>query len=102
MAEYDIDMVQKAIVTLAIEQTLIEFNNAAYEIVINKLLSDFGCYLSDCYKNPEYLKNTLFDLYGNSYIGIIESIRVRLGEYSSRRDISKFLHKLDDNKPVTK
>ncbi len=102
MADYDEDKMQKALVTLAIEQALIEFNNAAYEIVISKLLSDFGCYLSDCYKNPEYLKKTLLDLYGDSYLSIVDLIRLHLGEYATRKDISKFLHKLSDNKLDTK
>ncbi len=53
------DKIQKAIVTLAIKQALIEFNNASFEMVTSKLLSDFGCYLSDCYKNPEYLKKPI-------------------------------------------
>ena len=96
MAEYDEDKVQKALATLAIEQALIEFNNASFEIVTNKLLSDFGCYLSDCYKNPEYLKKTLVDLYGDSHNIITELIKKHLGEYATRKGISKFLHKLTE------
>jgi hypothetical protein len=102
MVEYGEDKMQKALVVLAIEQALIEFNNAAYEIVISKLISDFECYLSDCYKHPEYLKKTLIDLYGDSYVGIVELMRLYLGEYATRSDISKFLHKLADNKLNTK
>ncbi len=97
MVKFDEDKVQKALVTLAIEQALIEFNNAAFEIVTSKLLSDFGCYLSDCYENPENLKKTLVDLYGDSYNTILELIKQHLGEYVTRKDISKFLQKLTDN-----
>ncbi len=96
MVKFDEDKVQKALVTLAIEQALIEFNNASFEIVINKLLSDFDCYLSDCYKNPQYLKKTLVDIYGDSYNIIIESIKQHLDEYLTRKGISKFLHGLTD------
>jgi hypothetical protein len=98
MVEYDEDKMQKALVTLAIEEALIEFDNASYEIVTNKLLSDFGCYISDCYKNPEYLKKTLFDLYGVSYIEVVELIKQHLAEYAARKDISKFLYNLIANK----
>ena len=91
---YDEDRIQKALVTLAIEQALIEFNNASFEIVTSKLLSDFGCYLSDCYKNPDYLRKTLVDLYGESHTVIVDLIKKNLTDYSSRKEISKFLHKL--------
>jgi hypothetical protein len=96
MVVFDEDKMQKALVTLAIEQALIEFNNASFEIVTSKLLSDFECYLLDCYKNPEYLKKTLVDLYGDSYNIIVESIKQHLGEYVTRKGISKFLHRLTD------
>jgi len=96
MVEYDDDKMQKALVTLAIEEALIEFNNASYEIVVNKLLSDFGCYISDCYKNPEYLKKTLVILYGDAHNYIVQSIKQHLGEYMTRKDISKFLHGLTE------
>src|SRR5438309_1814079 len=102
MVEYNESNMQKALVTLAIEQALIEFNNAAYEIVISKLLSDFGCYLSDCYKNPGYLKKALLDIYGDSYIDVVELIKQHLGEYATRKDISKFLYKLVDKKVNSK
>ena len=98
MAEYDEDKIQKALATLAIEQALIEFNNASFEIVTNKLLTDFGCYLSDCYKNPEYLKKTLVDLYGDSHSIIMESIKQYLVDYANRKGISKFLHALTSSK----
>jgi hypothetical protein len=94
MAEYDEDKLQKALVTLAIEQALIEFNNASFELVTSQLLSDFDSYLSDCYQNPEYLKKILVDLYGDSHNTIVNSIKQHLGEYTDRKGISKFLHRL--------
>jgi hypothetical protein len=102
MVEYDDDKMQKALVTLAIEEALIEFNNASYEIVVNKLLSDFGCYISDCYKNPEYLKKTLVILYGDAHNDIVQSIKRHLGEYVTRKHIAKFLGHLFDDKYYTK
>ena len=98
MTDYDEDKMQKALVTLAIEEALIEFDNASYEIVTSKLLSDFECYISDCYKNPKYLKKTLFDLYGDSYTGVVGLIKEHLAEYASRKDIAKFLSHLFGDK----
>lgn len=96
MASYDEDLIQKSLVALAIEQALIQFDNAAYEIVINKLLADFDCHLSDCYKHPEYLKKTLVELYGDSYYILVELIKKNLGEFLTRKNISKFLHGLTE------
>ncbi len=95
VAYYD-DKIQKALVALAIEQALIQFNDASFEIVTSKLLSDYDCYLSDCYKNPEYLKKTLVDLYGDSHKIIVESIKQNLGEFLTRKGVSKFLHGLTE------
>lgn len=92
MITYDEDKIQKALVSLAIEQALIEFNNVSFEIVTNKLLSDFGCYLSDCYKNPGFLKKALVDLYGDSYNNIVALIKKNLDEFAAMKNISKFLH----------
>lgn len=102
MIEYNEDKMQKALVTLAIEEALIEFDNASYEIVTSKLLSDFGCYISDCYKNPEYLQKALFDLYGDSYPEVVELIKRHLAEYATRRDIAKFLSHLIGDKSRAK
>jgi len=94
MPSYDEDKIQKSIVALAIEQALIQFDNASYEIVISKLLTDFECHLSDCYKNPEYLKKTLVELYGDSYELVVELIKKNLGEFLTRKGISKFFQGL--------
>ncbi|MBI3639448.1 MAG: hypothetical protein HY223_03945 [Thaumarchaeota archaeon] len=96
MVSYDDDNMQKAIVTLAIEQALIQFNNASYEIVISKLLTDFERHLSDCYKNPEYLKKTLVELYGDSYKILVELIKENLSEFLTRKGVSKFLRGLTE------
>ncbi|HET6458506.1 MAG TPA: hypothetical protein VFG24_06475 [Nitrosopumilaceae archaeon] len=96
MVSFDEDNMQKALVTLAIEQALIQFDNASYEIVINKLLTDFDCHLLDCYQNPQYLKKTLVELYGDSYKVLVELIKENLGEFLTRKGISKFFYGLTE------
>ena len=96
MVSFDEDIMPKAIVTLAIEQALIQFDNASYEIVISKLLTDFDCHLLDCYKNPQYLKKALVELYGDSHILLVELIKENLGEFVTRKGISKFFHELNE------
>jgi hypothetical protein len=95
MVSFDKDNMQKAIVTLAIEQALIQFDNASYEIVISKLLTDFDCHLLDCYKDPQYLKKALVERYSDSHILLVELIKENLDEFLTRKGISKFFHELN-------
>lgn len=78
MVETDKDQIKKALVALAIEQTILEFGPAALEKVSKKLFEEHHCYILDCYNKPEYLNMVLKDLFDSSYTVIIESIKKRL------------------------
>lgn len=82
---------EKGLVRMAIDDALLEFDKSALERVFNKLHDDYKCGIPDCYKNPEYLKKVLKDLYGNSYVVIIELIKKKLQKYASEKSIEKFL-----------
>lgn len=84
-------MNEKGLVRMAIDDALLEFDKSALEKVINKLHDDYKCGIPDCYENPEYLKKVIKDLYGNSYIAIIELIKRKLQKYASAKSIEKFL-----------
>ena len=88
------DDIKKALVTLAIEQALLNFSNAALEKVGNKLYEDFQCYFVDCYKHPERLTKILKELFGNSNTVIIDSIKKNLEEFSSQKPIDQFLARI--------
>ncbi|MGQ0638453.1 MAG: hypothetical protein ACT4N1_03745 [Nitrososphaerota archaeon] len=90
------DQIKKALVTLAIEQTLLEFGPPALEKVSNKLFEDYHCYIPDCYMKPEYLNKVLKELFGNSHTVIVQSIRKRLEELASQDPIKNFLAKLSE------
>jgi len=90
------DQIKKALVSLAIEQTLLEFGTPALEKVSKKLFEDYHCYIPDCYKKPEYLNKVLKDLFGNSHTVIVQSIRKRLEELASQDPIKNFLEKLSE------
>ena len=96
MVETGSDQIKKALVTLAIEQTLLEFGMPALEKVSNKLFEDYHCYLSDCYHKPEYLNKVLRDLFGNSHTVIVQSIRKRLEQVASQDPIKNFLAKISE------
>ena len=96
MVEVTDDQIKKALVALAIEQTLLEFGPPALEKVSNKLFEYYHCYIPDCYTKPEYLNRVLKELFGNSHTVIVQSIRRRLDEMSSQDSIKNFLVKLSE------
>lgn len=85
------DTIRKALVALAIEKTLLDMGTAVFGEVTARLLKEYDCYIPDCHDHPEYLKKILKDLYGNSYLVIIESIREELEEFVYKKSISEFL-----------
>ena len=87
---------KKALVVLAIEKTLLEVGRPTYDEVLSKLNKDYHCYLSDCYENPEYLSNVLKELYGQSRLAMIASIRKYLAEMNSQEDIANFIIKISE------
>ena len=96
MTEASDEQIKKALVTLAIEKTLIEFGKPALEKVSDRLFEEYHCYIPDCYRKPEYLSKVLKDLFGNSHTVIVESIGKRLAEFASQEPIKNFLSKLSE------
>jgi hypothetical protein len=84
----------KAIVTLAIEKTLLNVGKAEYETVAYVLYEKYHCYIPDCFEKPEYLKEVLRELYGKSYNEIIKSIEQELKEVVENKKIETFLQVL--------
>ena len=88
------DHQSKSIIDIAIEQSLLEISTTALDTITNCLFNEYKCFLSDCYKNPEYLSKILKGLFGNSYTAIVETIRKNLGEYIQQKPIREFLEQL--------
>jgi hypothetical protein len=84
----------KALVTLAIEKTLLGIGKPVYDAVTNRLYKKYHCYTSDCFEKPEYLKAVLKELYGKSYNEIVNSIQEELKEVTSNKKIETFLQVL--------
>lgn len=91
MVEGNDEQIKKALVSLAIEQTLLEFGPPALEKVSNKLFEYYHCYIPDCSTKPEYLNRVLKELFGNSHTVIVQSIRRRLDEMSSQDSIKNLV-----------
>ena len=85
------DLLHKALVCLAIETALIEIGKPVYDKVLHDLFEKYHCYLTDCYEHPEYLNEVLKGLYGNVHDVIVESIKKQLVEFSTKKQIERFL-----------
>jgi len=85
------DQIRKALVSLAVENILLEMGKPVLEKVTSKLFVKYHCYIPDCYEKPECLKKVLKDLFGSSHTVIVEKIQNRLQEFSKQKSINKFL-----------
>ena len=88
---YGDDRIKKALVTVTIEKVLLDIGKSIYDKVVEKLNRNYNCYLTDCYENPEYLSETLNELFGNSCRCIMNSIAKQLTEFETKESISRFV-----------
>lgn len=84
----------KALVAISIEVVLMRTNGPQYFLVLARLERDYKCKITDCFEHPEYLKNVLKDVYGDSYSKILEDLETELGEITSQNEIQDFLNVL--------
>lgn len=83
--------IKKALVSFAIEKSLLQMGGPIFNKVTKTLKNDYDCYIPDCYEHPEYLKRILSDIYGNAHLSIIDSIKADLAEFSSQGPVQKFV-----------
>ncbi len=87
---FDLD-VKKALVTLVIQESLMEVSKVMFELVFERLQKDYSCYISDCYNHPEYLKDILKDFDYEFYELIVNKIAKKLEKLSYQKPIKEFL-----------
>ena len=87
----NINLVQKGLVCIVIESTLLKIGKPTYDKVVHDLNKKYHCYLTDCYEHPEYLSEILKELYGDAHDVIIQSIHEQLEEFSYHESIKRFL-----------
>lgn len=83
--------IKKALVSFAIEKSLLEMGEPVFQKVTKTLMDNYNCYIPDCYEHPEYLKRVLGDIYGNAHQSIINSIKRDLEEFSEQGPVQKFI-----------
>ena len=86
---------KKTMVTLALKNTLLQLGIQELDKVVDLLHKDYNCTLEDCYEYPQYLKQVLQDLFGNSYRDyILSSLTENMKEIMSQQSIKEFLQEL--------
>ena len=81
----------KTQVSISIENTLREIGKFEFRKVLDTLKENYNVSLSDCYDNPKFLKQTLKDLFGNSYNSIIATIEKNLDGIVLMEPVKEFL-----------
>jgi two-component system chemotaxis response regulator CheY/two-component system response regulator (stage 0 sporulation protein A) len=88
------NQMKKTMVTLALKNTLLELGIQEYDKIVSLLQKDYTCTLEDCYENPEYLRNILKDLFGDSYPDILNSLSENMKDILSQQSVKDFLQVL--------
>jgi class 3 adenylate cyclase len=84
----------KSMVKSAIEQALLDMGTPVLDTTSSRLFNKYNCLLSTCYEKPEYLRETLMDMFGNAHTGIVETIKSNLGDHIQQKPIMDFVERL--------
>lgn len=83
--------IQKALISFIIERVLLDVGALALDEVGRRLYEKHQCYFSDCLDNPQYLREILEEIFGDSYKSISDQIQKRLFEVQDQKPIGNFL-----------
>ncbi len=89
-----LDEMKRTMVTLAIKNTFLELGLEEFDKIVLMLQKDYNSSLEDCYDNPEYLKEVLKDLLGDSYDDVLNSLKENIKNISSHKSTENFLDAL--------
>lgn len=88
-------LIRKALVTLTIEQALLEIGGAGLlNEVLRILYEKRGCYLPDCYDNPDNFKEVWRELDKGTCDTMVALVKEKLEEFAYQKSISNFLGEL--------
>ncbi len=90
----DTSDLEKAVVTMSIEKSLIDVGKSVYLLVLDRLEDDKTT-IPDFYENPTYMKKLLKEICGNTSGEIIKSIKNYLADFSDQVQIKNFLNSID-------
>jgi len=83
--------VYKSVVTVSVEKALLEIGKFELDSVVYRLKENYNCEISDCLDHPEYLKEILCELFGNSHEVVLKSINESFKKTSMEPPLVNFL-----------
>ncbi len=81
----------QSVVTASVEKALLEIGKFELDSVVYRLKENYNCEISDCLDHPEYLKQILCELFGNSHEVVLDSIRESFEKTRMEEPLQNFL-----------
>ncbi|MBS1268721.1 hypothetical protein [Nitrosopumilus sp. Nsub] len=76
--EGDFDETTSDMVSQIVAKTIIDVGPALLEQVNTRIHKNFNSDISECFEHPQYLNSALKDLFGDSFLGIVQTIKLRV------------------------
>lgn len=86
--------IEKALVGLAIERTLLQMGKPVFDKVESQFREKYQCSIIDCYDHPQYLNEVLREVFGKSYSDITKNIEEFLKEFRYEYPVEMFIEKM--------
>ncbi len=86
--------VERILVGLAIEKTLLQMGRTVFERVEDLFHERYQCTIMDAYDNPQYLGEILKEVFGKSHTKVINSIGEFLINFKYEHPIEEFIEKM--------
>lgn len=80
----------KDLVAVAVEKTLSNIGTQAYQITCD-ILEAHDMTFRDCYSRPDVLNFALKNLYGNSYMVLVNEIRKKMEDFQDKKKVLQFI-----------
>ena len=85
----------KSVASASVEKALLEMGKFELDSVVYRLKENYSSEISDCLDHPEYLKQILCELFGNSHEVILKSIHESFTKTMMEQPLTDFLAVLD-------
>ena len=103
MAIADMPLIRKALVTLTVEEALLEIGGAGLlNEVLRVLYEKCQCYLPDCFDHPENFRKVWSELDEGTCNMMVDLVKDKLEEFAYQKSIEKFLVGLNQVKCFTR
>ena len=81
----------ESLISVSVEKALLEIGKFELDSVVCRLKENYHCEISDCLDHPEYLKQILCELFGNSHEVVIKSIQESFQKTNMEKPLVDFL-----------